>query len=875
MGALSIDILAGFVAEARGYIASLRSALNNWEDGSPGTHPLQDIHRQVQVLGNSADMLGIPEVAALANPVASRLSSLIEAGKDPSKKERGEFIETLDQIETHLDAVVGNEDRPPEGIPPESPPAPAPADLPAELMEIFALEAKEHSQTIHVGLERLTKDAADSDALRDIRRATHTLKGAAASVGVDTIAHIAHAMEDMIDRCLEDAVPLSAEGLELMLDSADAFDGLIEPEQYEETDTLLKSVNGRYKELLGDAYTSLSTPETAPHPGNGADHSVTERAESWLRLPLDNVDRLINRVGEMVINRAGFERHISALNELLTELDGSSKRLRRVTSDIDTQIESTVWTEARGQDPYDPTFDPLELDRYTLLHQLTRELAEITGDTININTELHFLAGDLDGTLTHERRLATELQDDLMAVRLVSFRELEMRLRRTTRRAARDLGKSVELVLVGFDTKVDKTILNALADPLMHLLRNAVDHGIEMPEARTAAGKPATGLVTLKVSRERGRIIVNISDDGHGIPLRLVRERAVALGMLDKDEKPGSGQLLNLLFKEGFSLAEKVTQTSGRGVGLDIVHRAVRQLQGTVWLDSREKRGTTVTITVPVTLAITRALFVHSNDQMFAIPIEQISGVLRLQPQMLDEIRDQDSLHHGGRVYSIYNLATFARDLETAVDMERYGLMVETEGQGAIMLIDSLHGIHEAVVKSLGTHLRRVHGISGATIAGNGQVVLILDPIEILTADRPQVRVDGPQPTLDASPVSAPHVLVVDDSISVRRVVCSFLERVGWQTTSAKDGIEALEKLGSIRPNVALVDIEMPRMNGYELLSRIKSDASYEGLPVVFLTSRSAAKHRERAQQLDVDGYLVKPYREEQLLEELTRVMRK
>jgi chemosensory pili system protein ChpA (sensor histidine kinase/response regulator) len=873
MGTLSTDILAGFVAEARGYVASVRGALNNWEDSSPGSHPLQDIHRQVQVLGSSAEMLGVAEVAALANPVASKLSSLIEAGADLSQKERGEFVETLDQIEVHLSAVVGNGDQPPESIPPER--FPAATDLPAELIEIFALEAKEHSQTIHVGLEHLVKDAADSDALRDIRRATHTLKGAAASVGVDTIACIAHAMEDMIDRCLEDAAPLSATGLELMLDSADALDGLIEPEQYEDTDALLKSVDERFLELLGDAYTPLSKPEATPTPDNGAGHSASERAENWLRLPLDNVDRLINRVGEMVINRAGFERHISALNDLLTELDGSSKRLRRVTSDIDAQIESTVWTEARDQGPYDSSFDPLELDRYTLLHQLTRELAEVTGDTININAELHFLAGDLDGTLTHERRLATELQDDLMGVRLVSFRELEMRLRRTARRAARDLGKSVDLVLAGFETKVDKTILNALADPLMHLLRNAIDHGVESPEVRTAAGKPATGLVTLKVSRERGRIIVNMSDDGHGIPLSQVRERAIALGMLGRNETPDSKQLLNLLFKEGFSLAEKVTQTSGRGVGLDIVRRAVRQLQGTVWLDSREGRGTTVTITVPVTLAITRALFVHSNDQTFAIPIEQISGVLRLQPEMLDEIRDQDSLHHGGSVYSVYNLATFARGLETAVNLEHYGLMIETGGQGAMMLIDSLHGIHEAVVKSLGTHLRRVHGISGATIAGNGQVVLILDPVEILTADRPQPRVDGPQPAVDVLRVSAPHVLVVDDSISVRQVVCSFLERVGWQTTSAKDGIEALEKLSSIRPNVALVDIEMPRMNGYELLSRIKSDASFEGLPVVFLTSRSAVKHRERAQQLDVDGYLVKPYREDQLLEELTRVMRK
>jgi chemosensory pili system protein ChpA (sensor histidine kinase/response regulator) len=873
MGTLSADILVGFVAEARGYTASLRDILSNWENGSPGSHPLQDVYRQVQVLGSSAEMLGIAEVAALATPVASKLNSLIEAGADLCQEECQELVVTLDQIEGHLCAVGGEEDRPPEGIPVERPPVLT--DLPAELVEIFTLEAREHSQTIQNGLERLVKDIADTDALRDIRRATHTLKGAAFSVGVDEIAHVAHAMEDMIDRCLEGPVSLSASDLDLLLDSADALDGLIDSEQCEETGALLKSIDERYTVLLGDVHTPIRNPETPSIPDNGTEPSVSERAESWLRLPLENVDRLINRVGEMVINRAGFERHVTTLNDLLAELDSSSKRLRRVTSDIDSQIESTVWTGVGDQNLYDSTFDPLELDRYTLLHQLTRELAEVTGDTVNINNELHFLAGDLDGTLTHERRLATELQDDLMAVRLVSFREMEMRLRRTTRRAARDLGKSVELALVGFDTKVDKTILNALADPLMHLLRNAVDHGIEMPEARKAAGKPTTGLVTVKISRERGRITVVMSDDGTGIPIALVRQRAVALGMLDKNETPDSNQILNLLFEEGFSMAEKVTQTSGRGVGLDIVRRAVRQLQGTVRLDAKEGQGTTVTITVPVTLAITRALFVHSNKQMFAVPIEQISGVIRLQPQMLDEIRDKDSLRHEGGVYSVYNLATFTRGIETAAGVERYGLVIEADGQDAVMLIDSLHGIHEAVVKSLGTHLRRVHGVSGATIAGNGEVVLILDPMEILSTDRPLPRVDQSRQVSDMPSASAPHALVVDDSISVRRVVCSFLERVGWRTTSAKDGIEALEKLNSIRPDVALVDIEMPRMNGYELLSRIKSEAAFQGLPVVFLTSRSAAKHRERARQLDVDGYLVKPYREDQLLEELTRAMRK
>jgi chemosensory pili system protein ChpA (sensor histidine kinase/response regulator) len=291
-----------------------------------------------------------------------------------------------------------------------------------------------------------------------------------------------------------------------------------------------------------------------------------------------------------------------------------------------------------------------------------------------------------------------------------------------------------------------------------------------------------------------------------------------------------------------------------------------------VQISSTVGRGTTISLSIPLKLTITRALFVHSAGQLFAIPLEQVARVLRLDDPALDRVRRDGVLRHEGQALRVYNLAAYAGGQEGPPSGLCYGLVVEASDPQTVVLVDALSGTQEAVIKTLGTHLRRVYGVSGATIAGDGRVVLILDLSEVVEAERPArqtPRLGLGAPLRVGRPL---HVLVVDDSISVRRVICSFLERAGWQASSAKDGIEALERIAAARPDVALVDIEMPRMNGYELLSRLRADPDLRGVPVVFLTSRSAAKHRERAAELHVDAFLVKPYREDELLTVLREV---
>jgi chemosensory pili system protein ChpA (sensor histidine kinase/response regulator) len=869
MSTISSDLMTGFLTEALGYIVSLRQAMTK-----SGPEALQDIDQQLAILSGAAEMLELSEALTILAPIQEMLRGRIEASRAMTRKDSSRLSAALDQLEEHFHSLTNGADVPPA--------APAPStfhpmpDLPADLLEIFGLEANEHSQAIQANLELLTQNPGDRALLSELRRVTHTLKGASASIGFETIAQVAHLMEDLLEHYLDTGGRLSPEAMRLLVDSSDGLGDLIAQNQTESLARLLQDIDARYAALLDETYEPPQQTEEAPPPAEPVSPLPAPKPGSMLRLPLATVDLLINRVGEVVINRSVLERHLGTMRALLSDLDYSTRRLERVAEDITTQIDLSPMFGLAGREAHDQSFDPLELERYSQLYQYTRELEEVTADTGELNDKIHFLAEDLDAALTREHRLTTDLQNGLMNTRLVPFHEIETRLRQTVRRTAQNLGKQVELDVSGFDTQVDKSVLEALADPLMHLLRNAVDHGIEPAEVRQSSGKTAAGLVTLQVSRGRGRVIVSLSDDGAGINIEKINRRAVSLGLLAEGEHATAERMYDLLFEEGFSLADTVTQTSGRGVGLNIVRRALGQLQGSVRVESKPGLGTTFVISVPVTLAITRALFIRSCDQIFAVPLDQIVSVVRLPASALDEIRSDGVMRHNGKAMGTYSLGEFVGGPGSGTS-PHYGLVIEAEGQETIVLIDALSGIQEAVVKSLGTHLRHVHGISGATISGDGRVILILDLIELVSAEHLPLKPlsDIPRPPSVVSAKTSLHVLVVDDSPSVRRVVSTFLERAGWQTTAAKDGLDALEKIAAARPDVALVDIEMPRMNGYELLSQIKSDPALRDIPVVFLTSRSASKHRARAEQLKVDGYLVKPYREEELLEALMRVVQR
>ncbi|NDJ52999.1 MAG: response regulator, partial [Chloroflexi bacterium] len=702
------------------------------------------------------------------------------------------------------------------------------------------------------------------------------LKGAAASIGFKRVAHFAHLMEDLFEHYLSNGSSLSEGAITTLRDGAYLVEDLLQPTLSDEVEERARSVDRALRGLIGPMQPAeIIAPGEASGPVSSASGPATQ---DLLRLPQSDIDQLINHVGEIVINRASLERHVTGLSEMLSELDLSTRRLKRAVRSIETRLMPSQPTGSQQavahRAPY-ADFDPLEMDRYSVIYEVSRELEELAADNTDIASKLHYLTDEIDASLLRERRLTTDLQRDLIATRLVSFAELETRLRRIVHRTAQDLDKSATLEIDGLDTQIDKTIRDALLEPLTHLLRNAVDHGLEPAARRDELGKNPQGTIHLTFTRERGRVVIRLTDDGRGVDLAAIQQKAEALGLI-KDGKLSSQQdLLGLLFKESFSTAEVVTETSGRGLGLAIVQRALSELKGTIRVSSETGKGTMFTLSVPVTLAITRALYVRCAGQLLAVPLDQVLSVIRITAAELERIHRDNTFRFEGRLLGVQDLRSFLGSGRLANE-QAYGLVIDIDAQAEMILVDGLAGIHDVVVKPLGNHLKRVHGVIGGTISGEGRVILILDINEIL-GGQSIVSVDQQSQSSALTAVTSRpqplRVLVVDDSVSVRRVIGSVLERYGWNIDSAKDGIEALEQLNQARPDVVLLDIEMPRMNGYELLSRIRANPQFHDLPVVFLTSRAARKHRDRADQLNAQGYLVKPYSEGELIDTLQQAV--
>ena len=774
--------------------------------------------------------------------------------------------------------------------------APAPGDVSPELMEVFCLEADEHLRALTTLLPEAKLDPSDKERWSAIRRAAHTLKGTAAMVGFADVTAVAHRMEDLLDLYFEGTRTASPAEIDLLLSATDAIDD---------------SINGRGSALVFPSLLrkfselSLAVPHAEPAeevvpeaaPAELVDAALPaaprkrEVSEAYVRVPIERLNEIVKLVGELVINRTAFEQRMGEFARLLGDMQPSTARLRKASGKLETGFEVGALAGGRsaGASAYDPGdgipgdgFDELEFDRYTEFHLISRELAETTNDVQTLAGDLTDLHGDFDGLLTREARLASEVEDKLMRLRMVPLGGVANKLQRTVRTAAQQVGKKAELVLEGERTGLDKTLLEAMADPLLHLLRNAVDHGLESPEVRVALGKPAHGTIVLRAGHEGSQVVLTIRDDGKGIDADAVRHAAVARGVLPQAEADAlSGEaLFALLFAPGFSTKGAVSELSGRGVGLDVVKTRVESLKGTVVVSSVPGQGTTFTVRLPMTLAVTRALLVRAHQQTFAIPLDAVEQILRFDEGDVQRIGREPVLNVGGQVYPVAHLGRILELKQTPDESVKRPpvLLLKADGKRAAVVVEHLLGGREVVIKNLGTHLKRVRAVSGSTLMGDGTVVLILNPSELLrgasAATVAPVRHAAQVPT---RPRNALNVLIVDDSPSVRRVLTSLVERNGWTATVAKDGIEAVEALqrGAARPDVVLSDVEMPRMDGYDLLGTIRGLPAFAALPVVMITSRAAEKHRRKAMELGASAYVTKPYQDEALVAVIRQLARK
>jgi chemosensory pili system protein ChpA (sensor histidine kinase/response regulator) len=598
-------------------------------------------------------------------------------------------------------------------------------------------------------------------------------------------------------------------------------------------------------------------------------------------VPLARLEELVRLVSELVVHRGTFEQYYGDLAREVGELDLSVDRLRRLAGRLEAEYEVAALSGGVSLPPGREAFDPLELDRYTEFHLLSRELAETGSDISTLGGELAGTAGDFDSYLSRLSRLTSEVQDKLMRLRMVPLGSLGSRLHRAVRMTAAREAKLADLTLEGGAVELDKTVLEEMADPLIHLLRNAVDHGIEPPALRRAWGKPERGTVSIRASHEGTQVVIRVSDDGAGIEPEVVRRAAVEGGLLSEAEAADrpAGDLYSLLFLPGFSTAGRVSEVSGRGIGLDVVKSTVEGMKGSVSLVSTPGAGTSVTVRLPMTLAILRVLVVEAASQTFAVPLAAVAQILRLSQQEIERVGQDPVVRVAGQVVPLIRLAQALALPEVVGEApERVPVLVLSLGdrrQG--LAVDRLVEAREVVVKPLGPHLRRVRGVTGATLMGDGSVVLIVDPAELANGTGASQARPAALPRAHPRSATLPlELLIVDDSLSVRRVLANLARGAGWTPVLARDGLEALEILqrSARTPDAILLDIEMPRMDGYELAATLKAQDAFRHIPIVVVTSRAGDKHRERALALGVDDYLVKPYQDETLIATVRRLTR-
>ena len=619
--------------------------------------------------------------------------------------------------------------------------------------------------------------------------------------------------------------------------------------------------------------------------GGPASRVVVERslgaAQSAVRVRAPLLDRLVNQAGEVSITRSRIESEVGQIKGSLGDLTENLERLRLHLRDIELQAETQMSSRLEAAKAMSQSFDPLEFDRFTRFQELTRMMAESVNDVATVQRTLQRSLDSTEDELATQARLTRDLQDDLLRTRMVEFESQSDRLYRVVRQAAKETGKHVRLDIVGGSIEIDRGVLDRMTGSFEHLLRNSVTHGIETPEVRSAAGKDATGTIIVSLTHEGNEVGVEFRDDGGGLDLERIRAKGTALGLIDAKTPHGDAELANLIFTPGFSTADSVTELAGRGVGMDVVRSEVNAMGGRIETATASGQGTSFKLILPLTTAVTQVVMLRCGDTTVAVPSTLVEIVRRATPAEIDQSYASGAYALGERVMPFFWLGallqTSARGLENT-GRTRTVVVIRSAQQRIALHVDEVLGNQEVVVKNLGPQLSRLPGLAGMTLLASGAVALIYNPVALATLYGDAARsatlaalraplTQALQPSANESKVvAAPLVLVVDDSLTVRRVTQRLLVREGYRVVLAKDGMDALERLAEEVPRVVLSDIEMPRMDGFDLVRNMRADARLRDLPVIMITSRIAQKHRDYAAELGVDHYLGKPYSEEDLL---------
>jgi chemosensory pili system protein ChpA (sensor histidine kinase/response regulator) len=811
---------------------------------------------------------------------------------------------------------------------------PADDEVPDEILEFFQPEADEHFQVVSDCLLSL-EGSRNPEEINRLFRAIHTIKGSASQVGLKRLGAIAHRIEDLICRMRDGLLEPTPAVVDLCLASLDVLKKCLhrqwagESEMRAGVDSLLARVAEFAPEETDESESMAAAapaksaaaepPDAAKPPHAKRKPARQEVVSKSVRISLGRLDRMMNNVGELVINRTRMVGRVSELLKLIETLSFSKERLQGKVAEFQDKYEfkrisasgliaprpagrnviptpDMLTSAAAGDTSFWSEFSELEMDRYDDFNILSRSMAEISADVNEVLSQLEGFVDRVEGDIDEFTKLAHRLQDQITAARMVPIGSLYSRLSRVVRDAAKSSGKQVEMDLAGGDTELDNNIIQQIGDPLVHLVRNAVAHGIETPEARAASGKSTTGLVTLRAYHRGNHIYIEVEDDGRGIDYERVKQSAIDRGLVSPEtaDRLTERDMREMLFHPGFSTAPTRTELAGRGVGLDVVRANLQALNGEIDIQSKVSEGTRFTLKVPLTLIISPALFVRCGNTTFALPLAVVEEIRRIRA---DEIEDV-----GGK------LLTKVRDVVTEVvrldsylglpaleAMNGYFRMVlANAGDRQIgLIVEEILGKDEIVIKSLGEYLRRVKLFPGTTIAPDGSLILLIDLNRMVAAEPGERR--SVQASASAARIFAPGsaaiargtipadaidrvqqervVVIADDSISVRKFVGRMLEKAGYRVELASDGLEAAELVAQHGCHLVITDLEMPRMTGYELMAQLRQSPATRRIPVMVVTSRAGVKHRDRALKEGASAFLTKPVQEEKLLQAVEQLI--
>jgi chemosensory pili system protein ChpA (sensor histidine kinase/response regulator) len=805
----------------------------------------------------------------------------------------------------------------PIAAPVEIAPEPQTEEFDHEIANIYSEEATELLEAAEVSLTAWNHDRRDKERVAELQRQLHTLKGGARMAGIRAMGDLSHELETLVLQIDGGSVPADDHAHAVMQASLDELARMRDMVSNGTLPGGATALIAQIRELATSSKTpAAAAPAVTPAPAiapppviaasidelepaapaqgsprepapvaagedstsslelssapvlPGREAAPVERVE-MARVDADLLDTMLNNAGEVSIFRARLDQQVNSIDFNLAELARTVTRLKEQLRGLEMETEAQVLNRHQDVEPRRNDFDPLELDRYSALQQYSRALAETSGDVASIQGLLETLTREAQNLLTQQARIITELQNSLMRTRMVPFQRHVQRLTRLVRQAANDTGKRAELVVQGAAAELDRQMLERMVPPLEHMLRNAVVHGIESPSRRASLGKPDVGRISISLERDGAEVVIVVADDGAGISVKLIREKAIAIGLTEAHAKLTDEEAVQLILEPGFSTAGHVTQSAGRGVGMDVVATEVKKLGGGLFIDTTAGKGSRFTIRLPFTLAISQALIVRVAEEAYALPLATVEGVVRLPRNIVARHLGKDAppFEYGGQKYRFQQLGTFVGLGPTRLpdaDVSISVVLIRAGEHSTALVTDELVGSREIVVKSLGPQISGIRGIAGATILGDGRIVIILDMGSLVRSEwraRPTETV-----VLDQRDRRT-FALVVDDSITVRRVTQRLLERNGMRVLTAKDGVDAVSLLQENLPDIILLDIEMPRMDGYEVAAHVRNDPRLKDIPIVMITSRVSEKHRARAIELGVDDYLGKPYQESQLLD--------